>query len=168
MTPRCEPFLAWPGWALLGYALRLAAAQGLWWVLVYHGADRLTGWRAQRVRIHLDAELALPFVPAFILVYLSFNMVFVPAPFILRSRRELQALALTLAALTAVAAVGFLLVPAEPAYPAREAGAWSGLFRAARVLALRYNMVPSLHVALSCAGLAAYGTRCGGLGKLLL
>jgi hypothetical protein len=137
-------------------------------VLVYHGADHLTGWRADRVRIHLDAELAMPFVPAFILAYLSLDLVFVPAPFILRSRRELEALALTLAWVTAVAGVGFLLVPAEPAYPIRDPGAWSGLFQVARAMALRYNMVPSLHVALSCACLAAYGTSRGGAGKLLL
>jgi hypothetical protein len=168
MTPRREPFLAWPGWGLLGYTLRLAGVVALWWWLVYHGSDHLTGLRAQRVRIHLNAELAMPFVPAFILAYLSLDLVFVPAPFILRSRRELQALALTLAAVTAVAGVGFLLVPAEPAYPVRDAGAWSGLFQLSRVMALRYNMVPSLHVALSCVGFTAYATHCGGIGKLLL
>src|SRR5262249_39255356 len=81
---------------------------------------------------------------------------------------ELQALALTLASVTAVAGVGFLLVPAEPAYPIRDPGAWSGMFRVARTMALRYNMVPSLHVTLSCVCLAAYGTRCSGTGSRLL
>ena len=70
MSPRRRPLLAWPGWGLLGYALVLATAVALWWMLVYHGADHLTGLRPQRVRIHLDAELAMPFVPAFILAYL--------------------------------------------------------------------------------------------------
>src|SRR4051794_27415467 len=103
MTPRREPFLAWPGWHLLGYSLLLTAAQTAWWVLVYHGADYLTGLSSHRVRIHLDAELAMPYVPAFILAYLSLELVFLPGPFILRSRRELEALTLTLASATAVA-----------------------------------------------------------------
>jgi hypothetical protein len=168
MTPRREPFLAWPGWDYLGYALRLATALAVWWLIVYHGADYWTGLRAHRVRVHFDAELAIPFAPAFIIAYLSLNLVFVLAPFVLRRRRDLQALALAWASVTAVGGIGFLLVPAEPAYPSRDAGAWSGLFHVSRMMALRYNMVPSLHVALCCVCLAAYATRGGGVVKLFL
>jgi len=168
MTPRREPFMAWPTWDCLGYTLRLAAALAAWWVVVYHGADYWTGVRARRVRIHLDAELAMPFVPAFILAYLSLDLVFMLAPFVLRTRRDLQALALTLASVTAVAGLGFLLVPAEPAFSVQDAGAWSGLFEVSRMMALRYNMVPSLHVALSCVCLAAYASRRSGVVRLFL
>jgi membrane-associated phospholipid phosphatase len=168
MGRRCEPFLAWPGWELLGRALFLAVLVTTWWVLVYHGANWLTGLRADRVRVHFDAELGIPLVPAFILAYLSLNLVFIPAPFILRSRRELQALAVSLAAITAVAGVCFLLVPAELAYPSGDPGPWSGLFALAREMALPYNLVPSLHVALSGLCLAAYATRCGTAGKTFL
>ena len=168
MTPRREPFLAWPGWDYLGYALRLATALAVWWLIVYHGADYWTGLRAHRVRVHFDAELAIPFAPAFIIAYLSLNLVFVLAPFVLRRRRDLQALALAWASVTAVGGIGFLLVPAEPAYPSRDAGAWSGLFHVSRMMALRYNMVPSLHVALSCVCLAAYASRRSGVVRLSL
>jgi membrane-associated phospholipid phosphatase len=169
MRRRREPFLAWPGWALLAYTLWLAVPVTLWWVLVYHGVNRLTALRSDRVRVHWDAELAMPFAPPFILAYLSMDLVFVPAPFILRSRRELEALALSLAVLTAVAGVGFLLFPAELAYSRRDPGAWSALFAVARKTALSdYNLVPSLHVAMSCVGLAAYATHCGVAGKALL
>ena len=109
-------------------------------MVVYHGADWLTSLRPERVRVHLDAELGMPFVPGFILAYLSLNFVFVPAPFILRGRRELRALALSLAAVTAVAGIGFLLLPAEVAYPRRDPGPWSALFAVAHDLALRYNL----------------------------
>ena len=56
------------------------------------------------------------------------NLVFAPAPFILRSRRELEALAVSLAVVTAVAGISFLLLPAELAYPYRDPGSWSALF----------------------------------------
>jgi hypothetical protein len=168
MLPRQEPFFAWPGWALLTQMLWLTLFVTLWWVIVYHGANWLTEVRSYRLRVHLDAELAMPFVPSFILAYLSMDLVFLPAPFILRSRRELQALALSLVVVTAVAGVSFLLFPAELAYPPCDPGAWSALFTIARELALTYNMVPSLHVAMSCIGLAAYATHGGPAGKALL
>ena len=168
MRPRREPFLAWPGWMLLVQTLVLALPVTLWWVLVYHGANRLTELRSYRVRVHLNAELAMPFVPPFILAYLSLNLVFVLAPFILRSRRELEALALSLVMVTAVAGISFLLFPAELAYPRCDPGAWAGLFVFARKMALSYNLVPSLHVAMSCTCLTAYATRCGVAGKALL
>jgi len=168
MRPQREPFLAWPGWKLLVQTLVLALAVTSWWVLVYAGSDWLTALRSYRVRVHLNAELAMPFVPPFILVYLSLNLVFVGAPFILRSRRELEALALSLVLVTAVAGISFLLFPAELAYPSRDAGPWAGLFGFAREMALTYNLVPSLHVAMSCTCLSAYATRCGVAGKALL
>jgi membrane-associated phospholipid phosphatase len=163
------PLLGWPGWAIPAQTLVLAMLVTLWWVLVYHGLNRLTEVRSYRVRVHLDAELAMPFVPPFILAYLSLNVVFVPVPFILRSYQELQALALTLAAVTAVAGICFLLFPAELAYLPRDPGSWSPLFALARAVALpNYNLVPSLHVAMSCICLAAYAGHCGRAGKALL
>jgi hypothetical protein len=160
--------VSWPGWDLLAQTLGLALLVTLWWLLVYHGANWLTAQRSDRVRVHLEAELAMPFVPPCILAYLSMDLVFVPAPFILRSRRELRALALSLVGVIAVAGIGFLLFPAELAYPPCDPGAWSGLFTVARDVALSYNLVPSLHVAMSCVGLAAYATHGGLLAKLLL
>jgi membrane-associated phospholipid phosphatase len=167
MAPR-EPFLAWPGWRLVAWTLVLAVPVTLWWIAVYHGANWLTEQRTFRVRVHLDAELAIPLMPPFILAYLSMDFVFLPAPFILRSRRALEALAIALAAITAVAGVCFVLLPAQLAYPAYETGAWTPLFVFAREVALPYNLVPSLHVGMSCLCLAAYADHCGRAGKLLL
>src|SRR5271166_2671102 len=145
MQSHKEPFLAWPGRALFTRAALLAIPVGAWWVLVYHGANWLTTLSTRRVRVHLDGEEMMPFVPAFILAYLSMDVLFVPAPFILRSRRELDALALSVAVMTAVAGIGFLLFPAELAYPPDSPGTWAPLFAFAREVALPYNLVPSLH-----------------------
>jgi membrane-associated phospholipid phosphatase len=84
----------------------------------------------------------------------------------------LSALAATLAAVTLVAGVCFLLLPAEPAFPAdesRQHGEVLGaLFALARRVALHYNMVPSLHVAMSAVCVAAFAGRAGRFGKVLL
>jgi hypothetical protein len=123
--------------------------QTLWWVVVYHGADAITGAHGFRVRLHFDSELAIPFVPSALLVYHSLNLVFLPAPFILRSREEFQTLALSLAVVTLVAGIGFLLVPGEVAYAPADPGAWASLYDFSRRIVLRYNLFPSLHVAMS-------------------
>jgi membrane-associated phospholipid phosphatase len=142
----------------------------LWFALVYGGADFLTARRSFRVRLHFDAELAVPFVPAAVLVYLSFYFLFWAAPFILRSRQELRSLATTLAAVILLAGICFLLFPAELAFaddPA-EMGIWTGLVRFAKRLALTYNVAPSLHVSLTVVCVAVYGRQTGAAGKLLL
>ena len=164
-----EPFLGWPGWRLLTEAIVLGTLQTAWWFLLYGGADWITAQRTLRVPIHFDAELAIPFVPAFILIYRSIDPMFLIGPFILRTRAEVRGLVLTLAVVTTMAAGCFLLIPAEVAYPADpDVGVWAPLFAWNRRVVLTYNMLPSLHVAFSVVTLAAYGRRCGPLGKTLL
>ena len=171
MKPRL-PFLAWPGRRVLAEAVVLGTAQTLWWVLVYFGADWVTGLRSERVRVHLDAELKMPFIPEFILVYRSLDPLFLIGPFVLRTRAEIRALTWALFDVTGVAGLCFLLFPAEPAYlPDEEL---SDLYDRADIFAMNtqivrhYNMVPSLHVALSTVALAAYGTCRGVWGRAAL
>ncbi|MEX2138993.1 MAG: phosphatase PAP2 family protein [Pirellulales bacterium] len=85
---------------------------------------------------------------------------FVLAPFLLRTQRELRALAGALVASILVASVCFLLWPAEAAFSEPEdLGIWAGLYHAADRINLRYNMVPSLHVALSIATVSILARR---------
>jgi membrane-associated phospholipid phosphatase len=169
MNRECERLLHWPSLRHFGYTLLLSLGVTAWFALVYGGASYLTARRALRVRVHLDAELAVPLVPAAVLGYVSIYALFSLPPFVLRTRREVQALALTLLAVILVAGVGFLLFPAEPAYPPHEhVGAWTGLFQFAETMALKYNMVPSLHVAMSVVFTAAFAERTGMRGKVFL
>jgi len=168
MKPR-SPFLAWPGWLVLVEAIALGIGQTLWWVFVYFGADWVTGLRSERVRVHLDAELNIPFIPEFIFAYRSLDLLFLICPFVLRTRGEIRALALAMFVVTGIGGVSFLLLPAEPAYaPHAVHGFWSDIFAFNHQIVRRYNMVPSLHVALSTVALAAYGTRRGVWGRGLL
>ena len=153
------PFLAWPGRRVVAEAVILGTAQTVWWMLVYYGADWVTGVRSARVRVHLEAELAIPFVPEFILVYRSLDPLFLIAPFVLRTSAQIRALTWALFGVTLIAGLGFLLLPAEPAYMPQEIPKfWAGIFAVNTQIVRRHNMVPSLHVALSTVVLAAYGT----------
>jgi membrane-associated phospholipid phosphatase len=171
MTPMHRPDAFWrrPPGAVLRHAACLSAALSAWWFVVYVGTDLISHQRSLRCRVHLDAELALPYLPAMVFPYVSLYPVLFLAPFILPSRRMIDAYAATLAVVIPAAGVSFLLFPARPAYaPAHETGWVAAFQRAVSVATLRYNMVPSLHVALAVVAAAVYAGRAKTAGKLVL
>jgi membrane-associated phospholipid phosphatase len=168
MTPR-PPFWRRPERGLLLHYLRLAAALGAWFTVVYVGADWVTTRHAWRVRVHLDLERHTPFVPAALLGYVSEYLLFALPPFVLRTRRELDALAAATAAMMLAAGVVFLLVPAAPAFPPPgDPGAWGPAVRFFKWVARPHNLLPSLHVALSVVCVSAYARRAGPAGQAML
>ncbi len=168
MTLR-PPFWHWPGRGTLLHYLRLGAALGAWFTVIYVGADWLTSRHGWRVRVHLDLERQTPFVPAALLGYVSEYVLFALPPFVLRTRRELDALAAALAAVMLAAGVVFLLVPAAPAFPPPgDMGAWGPAVRFVKWVALPHNLLPSLHVALSVVCVSVSARRAAPAGKALL
>ena len=164
-----EPFWAWPGWNHLRYFALLGLGQTLWFGLIFGGADYLTAVHEFRVRIHTDAELSLPLVPETIIVYMSIYVLFLMAPFVLRTRQQIGTLARTIAGVTAFGGVCFLLLPADLAFPPpRDVGPWPQLFHFADSLNLDYNLVPSLHVAFSVVCVAVFSSRARGVGVVVL
>ena len=166
-----EPFLAWPGWAHLRYAGLLSLVNAIWFAVVYGGADSLTARRSFRVPVHCTAELRIPFVPGMTLVYMSLYLLFLLAPFVLRTRREFRKAVFTMAVVIACGGIGFLLFPAQLVFaPPQEGelGAWAGLYHFADALNLTYNLLPSLHVAFAVACVAIFSPRASRTGKVLL
>jgi hypothetical protein len=164
-----RPFLAWPGWAHQRWAGLLFVLVTVWFGLVYGGADSFTAHRTTRVRVNLEAELSLPLIPSFTIVYMSIYPLFFAAPYVLRTRRELTTLATDLALAILFAGITFLLVPAQLAFPPpQNLGPWEGLFRFADRLNLDYNLVPSLHVALSVICIEMFAPHATPAGRLAL
>lgn len=169
--PARQPFLAWPGWGHLKSAWAISAGVSLWFALIFAGTDWFTGQCQRRVRIHLESELDIPLIPAFTLVYMSIYVLFFAVPFVLRTRREIIKLAVAQTLAITVAGICFLLIPAQLAYaPATDSdlGRWNVLFRLADRLNLDYNLVPSLHVALSIICIEYFVAHCPRGGVLLL
>ena len=165
------PFIAWPGWAHLRIAWLLTLLVSAWFTFVFVGADWVTAQRATRVRIHFDAELHIPLIPSFTLVYMSIYVLFLAAPFVLRSRREIKALVIAQVITIFVAGICFLLIPAKLAFPPAtdsELGILRAMFRMADQLNLDYNLVPSLHVALSVVCIELFATHANLSGKFFL
>lgn len=164
-----QRFLAWPGGPFLRFAWLLSTANAVWFGFIYGGSEWLTAQRSLRVPIHLPIELSIPLIPGAVIIYMSIYLLFLAGPFIVRERREFSALIFALSLATLFGGVGFLLVPSRAAFaPPGDLGIWAGMFHFADRLNLDYNMVPSLHVALSVCCIAAFARHAAQLGRVLL
>jgi len=142
-----------------------------WFCCVYGISDWVTAHRLMRLRVHFGAELLIPLIPSFTLIYMSIYLLFLAAPFVLRTRRELTSLAAAQTITILAAGICFLLIPAKLAFPVptdTELGIWKPLFRFADRLNLDYNLVPSLHVALSVVCVEMFTAHATATGKRLL
>jgi len=169
-TNECQQQLfARPGWRHLVFACGLGLLFTVWLELIYGGADYVTGLRTLRVPVHFQWELAIPFVPAMTVFYLSIMPMFWIGPFILRTRREVIAFTACLALVTLCAGIIFLLVPARLAYPKPDVPArWVWLYHVADVLNMNYNLLPSLHVTFAILCVDIYSRRAGTFGRVFL
>jgi membrane-associated phospholipid phosphatase len=167
--PARRPLLQWPDRRHFGHFLLLGALITAWWVLVYGGADAITGRHDWRIRVHFDAELAIPFVPASVLGYMALYPLFWAAPFVLHTGRELRALAWTLVTVIGVAGVCFVLLPVASAFGRTpDCGQWQGLVEFAQRIALTHNYLPSLHVALTVVCARVYSLHAGVVSRTIL
>ncbi|MCY2962645.1 MAG: phosphatase PAP2 family protein, partial [Planctomycetota bacterium] len=172
MNDQRTRFWGWPGSANFAYALIvLGIPSGVWFVGVYAGADYLTGLHDYRVPLYHPAELAIPFVPAMAVFYNSLHLAYLVAPFVLRTRPEMNALALVWFVMTLVAGLFFLVIPFEPGFSPpdmTQLGIWRGLYEMADQANLRFNSCPSLHVTWGVACVDVYARHAGRTGKWVL
>ena len=136
-------------------SLRWAAYLTLLFLPVYGLCNWITAQRATRYRLWFDWELALPFVPEMVWVYLSLFACFFLPMFALRAT-SLNALCRRLAFAVLVSTAGFLLLPAEPGFARpTELPAGAAAFQLIYLLDLPHNQLPSLHVSWSALFLTA-------------
>jgi membrane-associated phospholipid phosphatase len=154
-------WIRWPDRRCWSAFFHASAWLMLLWVVVYGGANWLTGLHDYRVRLDTRLDGQMPFVPATAIIYLSLFPMLWLSPFVLQTPQRLKSFAWTLAALIALSGIGFLILPAEPVYAAPDAeGAIGVVFRFADWLNLDHNYLPSLHVGMAVVCAGAY-SRCG-------
>ena len=157
-----KPVFKIPDRSLRFAFLRYAAWLTCLWLVVYGGANWITGQHDYRVKIWVDLELAMPFWPRFAAVYLSLFPMLWLSPFVLHEEQTLRRFAAALGWLIVASGVGFLLVPASAAYDTPVVvGPSMAVFNLADQLNLDYNMLPSLHVGMSVLCAAAYSRQAG-------
>jgi protein-tyrosine phosphatase len=126
-------------------------------LIVYGGCNLVTAHRANVGTLYFEWERNIPFVPFFILPYMSIDFFFVVAPFLCRTDLELSVIAKRIAAAIIVAGICFLAFPLRFAFSPPHADGWLGaLFDWFRGLDAPYNLLPSLHAALTLILLDIY------------
>jgi membrane-associated phospholipid phosphatase len=102
-------------------------------------------------------ERAIPFVPFMILPYMSIDLFFVLAPFLIPSERDLKVFVLRVASAVVAAGICFLAFPLRFAFPEGHADGLLGvLFDWFRGMDAPCNLFPSLHAALMVLLLDVY------------
>ena len=166
--PADGALLAWPAPRDLRFGLLLCLAFFLFFELTYFATNYLTGLHHFRMHVHSGAELGIPFVPAMAVVYISLNLMLALTPFVLRTWREISPLCVVMTLETLICALLFLLLPVELGFaPQAESGAWGWFCGWVSAVSLKYNNMPSLHVAFAFTAALAFGERCGALGRRL-
>ena len=129
----------------------LVASTGLsiLFLIVYGSCNWISSRRANVGTFYFEWERRIPFVPFFILPYMSIDLFFIVAPFLCRTNRELLILVKRIAVAISAAGICFLLLPLRFAFPRPHADGWLGaLFDWFRGMDAPYNLLPSLHAAL--------------------
>jgi protein-tyrosine phosphatase len=138
-------------------ALVVSAGLSVLFLIVYGSCNWITAHRANVGTFYSEWERKIPFVPFFIVPYMSIDLFFVVAPFLCRTDRELSILAKRIAAAIIVGGICFLLFPLRFAFPRPQADGWIGaLFDWFRVMDAPHNLLPSLHAALTLILLDVY------------
>jgi membrane-associated phospholipid phosphatase len=150
-------------------AFAVSSGLSLFFLVVYGGCLWITAHRHDVGVFYFAWERAIPFVPLFILPYLSIDLFFVAAPFLFRSERRLRVYVRQVAATIAFAGVCFLAFPLRFAFPRPGAEGWLGaLFDWFRRLDAPNNLFPSLHAALLVFLIDAYARHLRGLARILV
>jgi protein-tyrosine phosphatase len=148
-------------------AFVISAGLSALFLIVYGGCNWITTRRATVGTFYFGWERTIPFVPLFILPYMSIDFFFVVAPFLCRADRELSILAKRIATAIVVAGICFLLFPLRFAFPRPHAGGGLGaLFDWFRGMDAPYNLLPSLHAALTLILLDIYFRHTGGFVRI--
>ena len=127
---------------------RVAPTLILLFACVFYGADFLAGLRSDRFRFYFAWERNIPFLPAAFVIYYSVFLLPLLVPLYLEHPKELRVWGWKMALAILIAGALFVLLPFESGYPEHHVLP-PLLYEANRVLTGTYNLVPSLHVALT-------------------
>lgn len=129
-------------------ALKASAFLSVLFIVVYGGCSWITAQRSGVGTIYFAWERFIPFVPFFILPYMSIDGFFVAAPFLCDDEVELRTFSRRVAMAIFVAGACFLLLPLQLAVERPDAAGWLGaVFRQFCELDRPFNLLPSLHIA---------------------
>ena len=150
-------------------AAKTSALLCVLFVVVYNGCNYLTSLRHDVPSFYFGWERHIPFLPVFIIPYMSIDLFFVAAPFLCKDDSERQILSRRIVAAILIAGACFLLFPFKFAFDRPVVSGWQGvIFNNFRNVDKPFNEFPSLHMALRTILALHYFRRSRGLLRWLL
>src|SRR6476660_7625621 len=138
-------------------AFTVSAELSVLFLVAYSGCNWITGQRSHVGSFYFEWERGIPFVPFMILPYMSIDLFFIAAPFFCRTEDELRIFSRRVIAAILIAGLCFLLFPLRFDFPRPQASGWPGaVFDWFRGMDSPYNLLPSLHAALTLILLVIY------------
>jgi len=130
-------------------ALLWAAALSALFMVVYGGTNWITSQRSDVGTFYFEWEKHIPFVPIFIIPYMSIDLFFFGSFFVCGTRQELHLLAKRIATAICIAGLCFLLFPLQLGFTRQPvSGPLGPIFQFLWGFDQPYNLAPSLHIAL--------------------
>lgn len=150
-------------------AAAVSAGLSIWFVIVYGGCNWIASRRTDVGSLYFEWERRIPFVSFFALPYLSIDLFFIAAPFLLATSRELKIFSLRVVVAIAAAGICFLLFPFRFAFSRPPLDGISGmLLNWFLKLDPPYNLVPSLHAAFWLLLVNVYWRHTRGIVRLVV
>ncbi len=119
-------------------------------ILVFYGADIITIFRGTPRAVNFVWEENIPFLPAFYLIYYSVFILYLLIAVILhKSPDDIRFLTRRMMVCIALAGIAFIIFPVKSGYLPLPECEVNWITKITWVVAGRYNMLPSLHVALT-------------------
>lgn len=149
----------WPDGTRWATFLWLHCLLTLLFAAVYGGANWVAGRSNRGAELHFSWELAIPLVPAAILIYFSIALLFW-LPLFACTAAELRALGRRIALATLTAGLMFIAFPVRSGFVRTPPeGPFQALFSALWQIDGAFNSVPSLHIAYSTLVIGALAAR---------
>jgi len=153
---------------LIFYKILTSISLSLLFVIIYGFCNKITALRSDVGMYYFEWEKLIPFIPIFIIPYMSIDLFFAAAPFLCNSSGELKLFAKRISAVIIIAGIFFLFMPLKFAFPRPETTGFLGaVFNFLYGFDQPYNMFPSMHIALRTVLAELYARKTRGIARIL-
>lgn len=118
---------------------------GVLFFILYGAANQYAYIGTPHLSLFMEWERSIPFVPPFIIPYMSSDLMFCGAFLLIQSRLELRVLALRVLAIVTFSVIIFTLFPLQFGFVKPKTDEYEWLFNLLSA-DLPYNQLPSLHI----------------------
>jgi membrane-associated phospholipid phosphatase len=158
-----------PGGRVRLAQVKTSVLLSLLFLVVYTSCNWITSIRSDVGFWFFEWERNIPFLPLMILPYISLDLFFAAAPFLLRNKGERRMFARRVTAAILVAGAFFLLLPLQFGFPRPVVSGWLGsIYQFLHAFDQPHNLFPSLHITLQIILVDTYARHVRGVIRWLI